>query len=959
MLVVRRWLLDWIGAAGVVLVKAPAGSGKSITAEQIAAHWGETVVRLRPQSLDIDDLRDVIATSQNPTTLLIDDAHLFDPGDAHRVAAIVDRAPTLRTIIAGRQLGPFDTLAARADARVITGPQLMFTREEIAKLLEDVAGSTAGAVVCDDLYSATQGWPLLTAQAIGRLAQEPSWTPSGPNGVSVLTRDVLESMHASVPAITVLARLPLVDDAVASLVTGSADVFDLLPMTRLGRWSVMPTGVVPISDAATVSAALATEVARRYIDFGEIEAAAQLLMAECSAEEMTRIMADVHWATLAELDIWQLRAIVAAAADTNPGSPAASTTVSFLLAASRAAEYADRELWGQCLDAAAARASSHLPLARAIIADQARHRLRGGDVAEGAAIARRLLDETTTAETTTRARALVVLGMADAFECTAESCARGARRFREAASLYRQSKEWAWRADALARLGYTALYMAGYPVEGQQAMEEALALLPVADRVRAFWLTNYADVLDFLGRGVEADAVLREAIEIGGRLHDDAVLGMAWWTRSWLASHRGDGPAFRAALVEVERHRGDWLQGGQEVEFLASTAERHMMVGDVDGYTRMIDRARAAAEQAGLPEIVALASTWFEATEGDPARARDELSRLEGTAAVVAVNRPRRLLLLAAAHLRLGDISAARTTATEAMKAADEMGVPDLHARMHGRVLELLAPVLDEGGPATATMNVRMLGGFSVIGADGAARTPQPGHPSTLVKLLALNGVSTTETAIDWLWPDADAATGRARLRNVLNRLKERSGALIIRDGDTLRLSDDVIVDVVEFEAAATEAFSAAAEERVGRARRAVALYAGDLLPGDVYEDWATGHRERLRRRFVSLADAVAADAQTRGDTEEAARFLDLALEIEPLDEIRTLRLCEMLQSSGRTMSAASVARRCISLLGDLGLDPGAGLARFAALIAHPGASDAHRTPSRHSAAWPTPENDL
>jgi len=292
------------------------------------------------------------------------------------------------------------------------------------------------------------------------------------------------------------------------------------------------------------------------------------------------------------------------------------------------------------------------------------------------------------------------------------------------------------------------------------------------------------------------------------------------------------------------------------------------------------------------------------------------------------------LLLLAAAYFRLGDLVLARTTAAEAMKAADEMGVPDLHARMHTRLLELLAPVLEEGTPVAATMNIRMLGGFSVIGADGAVRTPQPGHPATLVKLIALNGIATAEAAIDLLWPEADAATGRSRLRNVLNRLKERSGSLIVRDGDTLRLSDDVIVDVAEFESAAGEAFSAAVEERVGRARRAVALYAGDLLPGDVYEDWATGHRERLRRRFVSLADAVAADAEARGDAEEAARFLDLALEIEPLDEIRTLRLCDMLHSSGRAMSAAGVAKRCIGLLGELGLEPGAELARYANVTA-------------------------
>ena len=782
----------------------------------------------------------------------------------------------------------------------------------------------------DDLFAATGGWPLLTSQAIGRLVQDSTWTPSGPNGVVALTRDVLDALHASTPSIAVLGRLPLLDESVAMSVAGSLDVFDLLPMSRLGRWSVMPAAVAPLSDSVSVSPAVAKEVARRYIEFGEIEAAVQLLLAECAIEDTVATLSDVHWATLAELDVWQLNAVVAAASDTNSNSPTAPATASFLLNASRAAEYADRDLWGKSLEAAAARAPVGSPLSRAIAADQVRYRVRAGDVDAGANVARALLDEIPSAEATTRARALVVLGIADAFESTADSCARAARRYREAASLFRQNKEWAWRADALARLGYTALYMAGYPVEGQQAMEEALALLPVADRVRAFWLTNYADVLDFLGRGVEADAVVREALEIGERLHDDAILGMAWWTRTWLASHRGDAAGFHAAVVEVERHRGDWLQGGQEVEFLASTAERHMLVGDVDGYKRMIERARVAAEPAKLLEIVDLASTWFDATVGDATRGRDELTRLEGTPAVVAVNRPRRLLLLAAAHLRLGDTTRARATAAEAIKAAEEMGVPDLHARMHQRVLELLAPVLDDSQPVASTLSVRMLGGFSVIGADGAVRTPQPGHPSTLVKLIALNGITTADTAIDWLWPDADTATGRARLRNVLNRLKERSGALIVREGDTLRLAGDVIVDVAEFESAASEAFSAAAEERLGRARRAVALYAGDLLPGDIYEDWATGHRERLRRRFVSLADAVAADAEARGDTEEAARLLDLALEIEPLDEVRTLRLCEMLQSSGKAMSASGVAKRCIGLLTELGLEPGAELTRYA-----------------------------
>ena len=85
--------------------------------------------------------------------------------------------------------------------------------------------------------------------------------------------------------------------------------------------------------------------------------------------------------------------------------------------------------------------------------------------------------------------------------------------------------------------------MAGFPVDGESEMRAALALLPVGDHTRAFWLTNYSDVLDYLGRSAEARAAVREAMEIGVRRHDRAVVSMAWWSMSWIAAHCGDRAA--------------------------------------------------------------------------------------------------------------------------------------------------------------------------------------------------------------------------------------------------------------------------------------------------------------------------------------------------------------------------------------------------------------------------------
>jgi DNA-binding SARP family transcriptional activator len=167
-------------------------------------------------------------------------------------------------------------------------------------------------------------------------------------------------------------------------------------------------------------------------------------------------------------------------------------------------------------------------------------------------------------------------------------------------------------------------------------------------------------------------------------------------------------------------------------------------------------------------------------------------------------------------------------------------------------------------------------------------------------------------------------------LRNLLNRLKDRAGPIVIRDSETLHLDETVTVDAVAFDEAAAIALAAPPDERVGRARHALALYTGDLLPGDLYEDWATLARARLQRRFVSLADLVATDSIARGDLDEAARLLDLGIAAEPLDESRALQLCQLLTEQGRLSMARVVAKRCMDVMATLDIEPTEDLTAFA-----------------------------
>jgi DNA-binding SARP family transcriptional activator len=221
-----------------------------------------------------------------------------------------------------------------------------------------------------------------------------------------------------------------------------------------------------------------------------------------------------------------------------------------------------------------------------------------------------------------------------------------------------------------------------------------------------------------------------------------------------------------------------------------------------------------------------------------------------------------------------------------------------------------------------------VLGEFELRRNGVIVRVP-PGSGVWLVQHLAVFGARTVDEVTDRLWPEADGATARRRLRNLLNRVRAECGALVERDDTRLRLCAATTVDLWEFQRLVAAVASAPAVERSGYARVAIARATGQLL-GDVVDDDVAVIRERVRRQVVDLLDLVADDAVERSDLAEAARLREQAVELEPYDESRYVALAEVLTSLGRRRSARDVVSRGLAIATDLDVDASPQLARLA-----------------------------
>lgn len=238
------------------------------------------------------------------------------------------------------------------------------------------------------------------------------------------------------------------------------------------------------------------------------------------------------------------------------------------------------------------------------------------------------------------------------------------------------------------------------------------------------------------------------------------------------------------------------------------------------------------------------------------------------------------------------------------------------------------------------SVRIRLLGEFAVD-VDGERVPPEAWarrDVGALVKLLALfDGRLHRERVIEALWPGQPVSTGAPRLHKAAHyarRALGRSTALVLQHEMVTLLPDtEVTVDVRELLGAGG---SAVAHGDTAEAERALALYAGELLPEDPFEPWTDEPRLavqalrldllRLVERWAEVLEEEPADEQAhlalarahadRGDHRAALRQferLDRALAHElgtsPSPQAQRLRARLTAGDSGRTARPAGRER--------------------------------------------------
>ncbi len=964
----RRRLIDRCAGARIVALAAPGGYGKSTLANHVAREAELATLRLSltgPTDLaaivagtvrslrraGLSDLADAMTGFEadealdrligslvhRPDAVLVavDDAQHASPEAAAWLASLATDLPTgCRLLVAGRRIP--DTVLGRYGTRADTvrlGPDdLRFDATEIGEMFDRAADDPWVRHVLD----VTGGWPAaVTVWAVSGDTERAARPDDA--GASLLAGLVSDLLGPHLERLRPVVRLPLLDPAAVELVAGpgayEALVDSGLPMAARGDgWAVLPDPVRETLTTEPTPTATAAAVARHYAARGELGTAVTWLAADGWLDALGELLASEHWTQLEGLGVSSLQTLVELLGEERLGRHP-----EVLLAAARVAETRDPERRRAWIVHGLRLAEPGTAAQRALRAERARDLLVDGDIDRAIAESRDLLDTTPPAERVTRARALLALGPALAISTGAMHVDAADDAFSEAVALLHLAGETRWESFALQRQAFLVSFHGGKGERAAEQMSAALALLPASSRERALALTYYCEIVDFLGRSAEAEALAREAADTGRRLGDSQVVGYAAWAAAWICAHRGDLDATYRWLDDAERHPGRWLAEYAGGEFLAITTDMLAALGPDTGWREYLDRFNERAYGPVMEDKTESITSRVEAMYGDPEVAEQILASRDGTAYAVERDRWARRLLRAVAALRRGDRELARRLVDDALTEVRRMNVPDLPQRHEGLLVRMLAdvwPATDgEDAGTDSPVRLALLGGFAARrGSDDV--TPAPGHPATLVKLLALRGTVTTDQAVDLLWPDADAATGRQRLRNLLNRVRQQTGEVVVRQGESLVLAPSVIVDIDQFERAATDALAADPVSRPGLARLAIGAYPGELLPGDAYEDWTAAPRERLRRRFLSLVDLAAAESLRTGELDEAVRLLDAAIAVEPFGEDRYVRAAEALIVQGRRAAARDVVQRAVTSQAELGLSPGPALADLASSLA-------------------------
>jgi DNA-binding SARP family transcriptional activator len=235
--------------------------------------------------------------------------------------------------------------------------------------------------------------------------------------------------------------------------------------------------------------------------------------------------------------------------------------------------------------------------------------------------------------------------------------------------------------------------------------------------------------------------------------------------------------------------------------------------------------------------------------------------------------------------------------------------------------------------PATdfVHLQARFFGRFELL-RDGEEVGPlsRGGKAVSVLKYLLAHGSRpvSQDYLMGWLWPESDLKRARWSLNSTVYSLRKllSVGApspdpVVLFEEGCYRLCPRVRVssDVGEFDAhyergsrleGAGRKVEAAAEYE-----EAVALYRGDFLAEDLYEDWTMIERERLTNTYVDALDRLADHHAENGRLRDAIQMCHRILGKDPCHEHAHRRIMEYYIRLGLRGRALHQYRLCCTIL--------------------------------------------
>jgi DNA-binding SARP family transcriptional activator len=220
-------------------------------------------------------------------------------------------------------------------------------------------------------------------------------------------------------------------------------------------------------------------------------------------------------------------------------------------------------------------------------------------------------------------------------------------------------------------------------------------------------------------------------------------------------------------------------------------------------------------------------------------------------------------------------------------------------------------------------LRVFLLGGFRVAQGDreiGGADWPRRKAKNLFKVLLLRPGYRLPrDQALDLFWPDLDqksASNNLYRIVHLIRRVLEpdladaATSAYLALENEIVSLKPGSIamVDVAEFERLA----------RLGKEHGQVAdldtaagLYAGDLLPDDIYEEWTIRRREELQLTYLDVMLRLATAHEQLGEHDRAIDVLRQLLSVAPSHEEAHRDLMRVYAQSGQRHLAIRQFQLC------------------------------------------------